>query len=103
MAQLGPANMIYANGTHIFAHADRRMQRSGKAEPPGLLLLERVCPPGDCFDPGSSVSVTGEAAAVTILASVPLSQETWRPLPRGTIIALKSGRVLREDNIATSR
>ena len=99
MSRLGPANMIYANGTHIFAYADRRIQRSGAIEPPGLALLERHCGLMAAPSEAAGQSVTGEATSVIILASVPLSAEGWRSLSQGTVLAISFGRVVREEII----
>lgn len=100
MAQHGPANMIYSNGSELFAHADRRMQRSGRIEPPGLMLLERHCRPDAESGPPVGVVVEGEVENVALLASVPLSNENWRPLPTGTVVGLAAGRVIQEEAIA---
>ena len=99
MARLGPANMIYADGTHVYAYADRRLQRSGEVEPPGLVMVERVCAPELSPTTAAGVSVTGDAASVVIVASVPLSSENWRSLPRGTVLAISSGRIMREETL----
>ena len=45
---LGPANFLYADGDALFAHGHRRRQRAGgRAEPPGLWVLQRHCAPTD--------------------------------------------------------
>lgn len=52
MRELGPANMILAVDGHLLVHADRRTQRPGVIEPPGLwmcaaraLAMEQVASP----------------------------------------------------------
>jgi glutamine amidotransferase len=71
---LGPANFLYSDGELLFAHAHRRRNALGAIEPPGLHLR---------FD--------DEA---TWIASVPLTEHDWRPLPEGRVIALQRGRVV---------
>jgi predicted glutamine amidotransferase len=74
---LGPANFIYSDGDALFAHGHRRIQpASGHVEPPGLWWLQRECP----------------AQSVLLLASVPLSDETWQPLTEGELFLARSGR-----------
>jgi glutamine amidotransferase len=97
----GPANILYSNGTHIFAHADRRWQVSGRIEPPGLMLLERQCAPEPISNDYSGISFAGDVQTVALLASVPLTAAGWRPLARGTVIALADGRVVREEFVAS--
>jgi glutamine amidotransferase len=41
MRDHGPANIIYASEGRLLVHADRRTQRPGVIEPPGLWLLQR--------------------------------------------------------------
>ncbi len=43
---------------------------------------------------GGGVSVTSDIQAVTLLASVPLTDEDWQPLPKNTILALSQGEVV---------
>ncbi len=43
---------------------------------------------------GGGVSVTSNIQAVTLLASVPLTNEDWQPLPKNTILALSQGEVV---------
>ena len=43
MRDHGPANFIYASDGHLLVHADRRTQRPGVIEPPGLWMLQRQC------------------------------------------------------------
>jgi glutamine amidotransferase len=38
--------------------------------------------------------VTSDIQAVTLLASVPLTDEDWQPLPKNTILALSQGQIV---------
>lgn len=94
---LGPANFIYGDGDTFFAHGDRRTQSSGEVVPPGLCVLERHCSVAG----GGDISVDGLAfesgtEKVALVASVPLTDETWRPLDHGEIIALSNGVIVGE-------
>jgi glutamine amidotransferase len=93
---LGPANFLYADGDALFAHGHRRIQRpSGRIEPPGLWLLQRHCKPGDPFPDCPAISMNGAAPqTVLLVASVPLTDEAWRPLAEGELVAIRAGEVI---------
>jgi glutamine amidotransferase len=93
---LGPANFLYADGDALFAHGNRRIQgAAGRIAPPGLWLLQRHCklgdPAPDC-DGGVAIG-TGERTVV-LIASVPLSDDAWRPLSEGELVVVRNGEVL---------
>jgi predicted glutamine amidotransferase len=94
LRELGPANFLYADGAVLFAHGHRRIQTSGRIEPPGLFLLEREC--HDEHEPlqAQGVSVGCGYQQVVLLASVPLSDEPWRHLEEGETVAISEGRLL---------
>jgi glutamine amidotransferase len=93
---LGPANFIYADGDAVFAHGHRRLQRSSKhAEPPGLWIRQRHCAPADPTpDDHGGVSIAQEERSVVWIASVPLTDDDWRPLAEGEVVAVRGGEVL---------
>jgi glutamine amidotransferase len=100
MRDHGPANIIYASAGRLLVHADRRTQRPGVIEPPGLWLLQRQCRgQSQSMLAGAGVSVTGAALNVALLASVPLTGEAWKPLDRGTVIELRRGHVVGQAGI----
>ncbi len=78
---LGPANFLYSDGELTFAHGHRRRSDAGVIEPPGLHVLCRSC-------------VEHGAQEVALVASVPLTNEPWRPLAEGEVIVLREGRVI---------
>ncbi|WBT38038.1 class II glutamine amidotransferase [Hyphomicrobium sp. DMF-1] len=94
---MGPANILYAGGGRLWVHADRRKQPSGAIEPPGLWLLERSCAPNGAADETAPFTVSGDALKVVLVASVPLSAEPWRPLPRGAVLEIAGGRIAGEE------
>lgn len=95
MREVGPANMILAVDGHLLVHADRRTQRPGVIEPPGLWILRRSCP-GDEAEriTGAGIDFTHSALHVVLVASVPLTDESWQPLERGCTLAITRGQVI---------
>jgi predicted glutamine amidotransferase len=93
---LGPANFLYADGDALFAHGHRRIQGgTGRIAPPGLWLLQRHCEPGDpAPDCGGGVAIGTGERSVVLIASVPLSDDAWRPLSEGELVMARNGEVL---------
>jgi len=93
---LGPANFLYADGDAVFTHGHRRLQRTSKhAEPPGLWIRQRHCAPADAApDDHGGVSIAQEERSVVWIASVPLTDDAWRPIAEGEIVAVRGGEVL---------
>lgn len=94
LRELGPANFIYGDSTALFVHAHRRTQADGSLQPPGLYLLQRAC-----WRPGPELAEAGINLAtvrqdVALVASVPLTDELWRPIDEGELLALQGGRCL---------
>ncbi|KCZ57379.1 hypothetical protein HY29_01230 [Hyphomonas beringensis] len=97
MRELGSANFLFFDGLYLFVHADRRRfeTETGVTEPrePGLNIRS--------FDtehygkkwerPG--VSINEISGPVHLFASVPLDAEGWEPLPRGTCMMLRDGKI----------
>ena len=91
----GPANFFYSDGEVLFAHAHQRHHADGTIRAPGLWLLTRHCAEGGVFEgSGLHVEARGAEQDVVLLASVPLSQEDWRPLDEGEVISVRLGRTL---------
>ena len=92
---LGPANFLYADGDALFAHGHRRLQRtSHRLEPPGLWIRQRHCTPADpAPDEHGGMSVAQAEQAVVWIASVPLTDDGWRPLVEGEVLAVRGGEV----------
>jgi glutamine amidotransferase len=93
---IGPANFIYADGELLFAHGHRRTQADGRIAPPGLTMLRRSCAVDRDTLPEAGVAVEPEAGPQTLclFASVPLSDEPWRPLDEGEIVVVRDGDVV---------
>lgn len=93
---LGPANFLYSDGEVVFGHGHRRTQADGTIAPPGLWCLQRACavdaeaptPSGVTIEPGAGPQ------EITLLASVPVTGEQWRPLAEGEIVVVADGQVV---------
>lgn len=97
MAALGPANFLWLDGDTLFAHADRRQHETPQGltppQPPGLCLLDLSPDPMTAHD-CAGVTLEDLPERTILLASVPLSDADWAPLPQGTALALSGGRVI---------
>jgi predicted glutamine amidotransferase len=96
MRKLGPINFLYTDGDVLFAHGDRRTQLNGTIAPPGLWCLSRRCinEPDELSQAGIVIEPKEQAQEVLLFASVPLTDEHWRPLIEGEVVAAKNGCVL---------
>lgn len=95
MRDQGPANFILATAGLLLVHADRRTQRPGVVEPPGLWILQRSCLVADADHiAGAGIDITHSALNVALVASVPLTHEAWQPLERGRTLAIVHGQVV---------
>ena len=95
LRRLGPANFLYADGDALFAHGHRRLHSdTGEVKPPGLFLLSRRCADASEAVHGDGLSVAPGFQEVSLIASVPLTGEDWRPLAEGELVAVSAGRVM---------
>ncbi len=96
MRALGPANFLYSDGEVVFGHGHRRIQADGNIAPPGLWCLRRDCAvDADALaSSGVMIEPENEAQELVLLASVPLSGESWRPLGEGEIVVVANGEFL---------
>lgn len=93
LRELGPANFLYSDGELLFAHGHRRTQPDGRIAPPGLVMLTRFCVTDPDSMPMAGVALE-DGQQVTLFASVPLSDEAWRPLQEGEIVVVRDGAPL---------
>jgi len=95
LREFGPASFIYADGDVLFAYADRRFQvETGRVTAPALYTLECPAASGaglvrNCYLPDSLTK-----QRVILLASVPLTNEIWTPMPEGKLIAVRQGEIV---------
>ncbi|MCB2052287.1 MAG: class II glutamine amidotransferase [Novosphingobium sp.] len=99
MRGLGPANFLFYDGRSLFIHADQRRHELPDmtiTEPrePGLVMRHF----GDCHDighwHGRGPRIRNVSPRTYLFASVPLDDDEWEPLPRGTAMMLRRGTVL---------
>jgi len=95
MSSFGEANFLYSDGDYLFVHAHRRRQNDGSICPPGLHLLSRRGHEREfsAANTLSGVDLDSDDQTAVLLASTPLSQEDWQPLPEFTVLAIAQGRV----------
>ena len=98
MRELGSSNFLFFDGVHLFVHADRRRfeTEDGLTEPrePGLNIRS--------FDDShrghrwesEGASIAEISGPLHLFASVPLDEEGWEPLDRGTCMLLKDGAIV---------
>lgn len=95
---LGPANFLYADGDTLFVHGDRRKQSlSGLTAAPGLWVLQKKCAVQPASQPAqeqaqeAGVSVEPDDQRLTLVASLPLTDEAWVPLAEGELLVVRNG------------
>jgi predicted glutamine amidotransferase len=90
---LGPANFLYSDGDVLFAHGHmRKRDASSTLEPPGLVCLQRRCRKGERGFAASGLSIAAADQIITLLASVPLTDDPWQPVGEGEVIAISNGQ-----------
>ncbi len=96
LRELGPANFLYSDGELLFAHGHRRTQADGQIAPPGLTVLARRSAAERDALPAAGVTLETELGPQNLIlfASVPLTDEDWRPLREGEIVMVRDGEQL---------
>lgn len=96
LSQLGPANFLYASGERLYAFSSRRRYSDGE-KPPGLHLFSRRCkvPATNIIAQGVHVESGSEISQqVTLIASIPITTETWRPFSEKELVCLSHGQLI---------
>jgi glutamine amidotransferase len=91
LRELGPANFLYSDSHTLFAHADRRLHLEDHSELTGLHLLTRSCDEDVPDLTESGIELKTARQSLTLVASVPLTDEPWRALARGELLAIENG------------
>lgn len=94
LAELGSANIIYSDGDTLFVHAHKRTEPGSDDVLCGLFVLSRTCSETGPELEQSGVKLEPVRQALTLLASVPLTDEAWLPLAEGEVLAVRSGVVV---------
>ncbi len=103
LRSLGPANFLYSDGDALFAHGDRRKSATtARVEPPGLVYLQHWCRQAEKGFVASGLSIDGADQVITLLASVPLSDEAWQPVGEGEVISISRGQIVRRRPASSS-
>jgi len=90
----GIFNFLYCDGEYLFVHSHKRTQTDGEIKPPGLYVLTRQGHHDSHRDiPGVRLQCEHDLPDMTLVASMPLTDENWEPLPTETITVLHQGRV----------
>ncbi len=99
LATMGPANFLYADSQYLYAYASRRSHVEG-IHPPGLHYHTRRCDQNHNSIPciGLKVkSTVNTRQKLTLIASIPLSDEAWIPFAENQLLVLEKGRILKQD------
>jgi glutamine amidotransferase len=94
MREHGEANFLYSDGDLLVGHGHRRLAPAGAPGAPGLWFLERSLPDEHDALAAKGVALGPHRAGqpISMMASVPLTDEAWRPLATGQIVVLRGGR-----------
>lgn len=95
LRSLGPANFLYADSDALFVHAHRRRHEDA-IRPPGLHMLMRKCGRSSDVFATSGLTIESGSQTVVLFASVPLTDEPWKPLDEGTLIVVRDGMLMPE-------
>ncbi|MEM8748788.1 MAG: class II glutamine amidotransferase [Pseudomonadota bacterium] len=95
MKQRGSANFLYSDGELLFAHAHRRIYEEeggfSEARAPGMSIRNcQICQHSPEYAP-EGLHVEVEDQNTILLASVPLDDSGWEPLPEGVVLAIRHG------------
>ncbi len=96
MSRLGALNFLYTDGLTLFAHSHRKtVPGTAISTEPGLYLLQRDRTT-QCSDDSlcRGVHSAGECESVSLLATVPLDDQSWRPLTSGELIRFEGGNIV---------
>ena len=85
---LGSANFLYTDSDTLFVPpgSDQVL--------PGLFVLERSCAEEVPDLSGSGVKLETVQQALTLIASVPLTDESWQVLAPGELLAVRAGSII---------
>tara|TARA_R110000824_G_scaffold237486_8_gene426268 strand:- start:992 stop:1798 length:807 start_codon:yes stop_codon:yes gene_type:complete len=98
MANFGTANFLYCDGEALFVHAHERRHETPEdivaPAPPGLHLWTPPPASQPFHWKVKGAQIIDIDPQTILIASVPLDDRDWKPLPKGTAIAIKDGKEL---------
>jgi len=99
LATMGFANFFYSDSQYLYAFSSRRTHPDGM-HPPGLHYIIKHCDQEQHAIPcvGLNVKPTiNRPQKLTLIASVPLSDETWLPFAENQLLVIDKGLILNHD------
>ena len=97
MREHGSANFLFFDGTRLFVHADRRRfeTETGLSErrEPGLTMRSFDASHQGHHWQSAGASIRNLSGPLHLFASVPLDDDGWEPLARGTALVLNDGMI----------
>lgn len=94
LRSLGSSNVVYSDSDTLFVHAHRRTEPGADEKLPGLYVLTRSCEGSVPDLSASGVMLQAAPQALTLIASVPLTEEAWSPLAEGEVLAIRCGAIV---------
>jgi predicted glutamine amidotransferase len=99
MTGFGAFNFLYYDTTALYAHAHRRVYEENDQftdpKPPGLQIKNcSTCAAGPEIT-CNGLDIKHAANRTILIASVPLDEADWEPLPEGVLLVLKRGEEIR--------
>lgn len=94
LSEMGPANFLYSDSHRLYAFASRRRHPDGEY-PPGLYLLNRQCDQHTTSIPCVGLNIETSSSIpqeITLVASIPLSDEDWIPFQENELVILENGQ-----------
>jgi hypothetical protein len=100
MIPLGSANFLFFDGETLFAHAQQRVFETPEGlsvpRPPGLCIRHFSREPDQPDWKSAGAHIADLPPRMILLASIPLNEEGWSPLPEGHALAMRDGALLHE-------
>ena len=96
LAAMGPANFLFSDSRRLYAFASQRRHTDG-LRPPGLFYNTRHCDQKRSRIPCVGLSIqlgSSVAQQLTLITSVPLSDETWIPFGENQLLVIENGQIL---------
>ncbi len=95
MRDRGAANFLYFDGSTLFAHGHRKtLPGTALSTEAGLYLLESPQPGEGSLLPCEGIDADEACVAQSIVATVPLDEQAWRPLAEGELLRIENGVVV---------
>ena len=98
LAELGPCNFFYAEGSRVYAFASRRRYPDDEVRKPCLWVqLVRQCKEAqtDIVAPGIQLEpCIAVDQQVILCASVPITEEAWQPFLVNELIWILKGQLI---------